>query len=204
MGLGDVRTPRTPKRIPPHSTGPVPVRNQSELRSNLWNAVEWAERGGRINTQDNWDLRGFINGRNSGTAYEILTLKRAIGETPPDRITNGMYTLGDRMQIDLKYGQGPVEKHTGVVWNINRDQLNPANQDTVMVMVSGKDGGAPFYVNLPVKPGAWWDPSEARVSVTTSALTSPAEDKRATDYLASWGRRSEEERLQRFDDGFVR
>lgn len=196
----EISQPAKQASKPPEASKPPAIRNDTELRTHLWNVVEFAERGGQVDARTNADLRNFIASRNSATIYEVLRMKKSVGEPAPDRTSNGKYQLGDRIDVTLIYkavGNDIIEKHTGIVWNITPGN----NADAVTLMLNGKDGGSPYYVNLPVSGGAWWHPSEARdISIKASAYETEDAKELATKLLDFWRQDSEAQQAHQFSD----
>jgi hypothetical protein len=178
---------------------PGPVRNKRDLEKTLWPAVRHAEGGGRIDLATNQDLKSFIKGKNSASPYEVMVLNRAMnpGMGPPTLLHRGTWSLGDRAKLDLTYGSGPVEKHTGVVFGLMRGDALPGGRkltDTTLFLLDGKNDGPPFWLSLKGDPPAaesqpaWWDPKQAEVTVTAR---SQPDEARAQAYREDWIRAAE-------------
>jgi hypothetical protein len=160
---------------------PTPERDYATLRQTLWNAVEYAERGGHIDVLSNAHIKGFIESPNSASSYEILVLKRAAGEPLPTQIRNRFYALGDRLHVDARWGRGPVEHHTGVVWDV-------VGERGAKVLVDGKDGGAPFFVIIPADPNDAdiWHPNYTDAMSAGAAAASDQDEQMAHSFYERW------------------
>jgi hypothetical protein len=184
-------------RLQPHTPGwlrpsgrlehglerPRPARNEEQLSASLYRAVHYAAAApGRnwINTTPspafNADLKRFIESDNSASPYEVLVLKRGAHEEPPELISNGQYTLGDRVFARFIYGgsESDTDVRSGIVWNI-RAGNESYPKGLVNFLLNGKEGDAPFFVTA-------WHSSSLDVRVVASA----PDEGDAESFLQSW------------------
>jgi hypothetical protein len=163
--------------------------------------VERAEGGSRTDPTKDGAFASFLkDGKSSLSPYEVMRIRQGAGEPAPDRFSNGKYTLGDRVkvQIDFPDSNAPNglrrEERQGLVWVISPDL---GGKPQTLALVDGNTEPWPVRLDLDgTQGGPWWEPSKTHTVKVASHFDDPNHDPE--QFRATWVSESERERKQGF------